>query len=156
MHTQNKSTAAGHTALGALTNALASLKANAAEAAGMAEHTAGPWSQSGFTVYAKPEKRSFGGPIREYLCPVCCIEPGETDGPEYLEQSSGSEHNERLPGDAEAHANARLIAAAPELLEALENALAFMGQVVAEHAIADTRTENQARAAIARARGVQS
>ena len=71
---------------------------------GTAGHTPGPWSTSGFTIYATPEKRSFGGPIREYLRPVCSVEPGETDYPEYLDRSSGSEYNERLPGDAEAHA----------------------------------------------------
>ena len=127
-------------------------------AAGKAAHTAGPWKASGFTIYATPEKRSFGGPEREYLRPVCSMEPGETAGPEYLDRSSGAEYNERLPGDAESHANARLIAAAPELLEALQSILFQAGCREARdlgnlnydrlHAV-----EAQARAAIARATG---
>lgn len=96
-------------------------------AAGKAAHTAGPWKASGFTIYATPEKRSFGGPEREYLRPVCSMEPGETAGPEYLDRSSGAEYNERLPGDAEAHANAAFIVRAcnshAALVEAVERLL---------------------------------
>ena len=117
-------------------------------------HTPGPWKTAGFTIYAEPEKRNFGGPVREYLRPVCSMEPGETDGPEYLEQSHGADYNERLPGDAEAHANARLIAASPELLEALEH-IAEYCQAQANETTDEAALWSQARsfalAAIARA-----
>ena len=134
-------------------------------AAGKAAHTAGPWKASGFTIYATPEKRSFGGPEREYLRPVCSMEPGETDGPEYLDWSGGAEYNERLPGDAEAHANARLIAAAPELLEALKAIEGRITKAANAFYVSGKRSDlqaafdgwkvdaQQARAAIARATG---
>jgi hypothetical protein len=50
-------------------------------------------------------------------------------------------------------ANARLIAAAPDLLAALQRCLAFMERIAVEDCIADTIGENQARAAIRKAKG---
>lgn len=115
----------------------------------LAQHTPGPWELHGLAVYASPEKRSFGGPAREYLRPVCCMEVVEGgDHPDY--KNDPTTRNVRLPGDAEAEANARLIAAAPDLLAALEDIIRLTETTDIWLPIS---WKDDARAAIARANG---
>ena len=100
MHTQNKSTAAGH--------------------------TKGPWA----VTYGHCRLVITDAAERDLaLCNLQC-ENGDED-----------------------EANARLIAAAPELLEALDWAL---GVITSPNRVMDSRALRQARAAIARAKGVKS
>jgi hypothetical protein len=72
-------------------------------------------------------------------------------------------HAPRHIGNAYAEANARLIAAAPELLEVLEDVLPWLQKAEAEGVFANCaapqgglRAINRARAAIAKATGAQS
>ncbi len=76
----------------------------------MAETTPGPWTHSGRKVYAPGEN---GGNV----CEVS--EPRGSDYVEHVPVELGSKDRE------EAYANARLIAASPELLEACKYALTF-------------------------------
>lgn len=72
------------------------------------EHTKGPWHAAGQAVYSD----------RVYIAQ--CFDDGSKELPEY----AGAIGNERVPDNGrEAQANARLIAAAPELLAALEACL---------------------------------
>ena len=72
--------------------------------------------------------------------------------------------NRRDPSYSEAHANARLIAASPDLLAALENCIISLKDLSEEYPNDSTFSADgfatailaQARAAIARARGVES
>jgi len=138
MHTQNKSTAAGHT----LTDALAGLKANINEAAGRAGHTAGPWTVDDRHVHCKAGLTYPRG-----------VEP-ETD---VIVQVDTDCHSRGLLNETD-QANLRLIAAAPELLEALVELLEHEGQrVVNGIGMEDDSDElravkEQARAAIAKAK----
>lgn len=100
---------------------------------GEANHTPGPWVANGHNVHTRPDESA-----------VCvCV-------------SMGTRNN------AEASANARLIASAPELLEALEGAIGALEFSRDYHA--DLGNEDQAFAqsmldaalsAIAKARGQQ-
>jgi hypothetical protein len=111
-----------------------------------AAHTPGPWTRSGVCVSASTERRSFGGPLRDYLRPVAtCDCSNKTDE----EHNTHPTFNERLPGWAEAEANARLIAAAPELL-AIVRALVAGGGIMEP-----SELFNQARAAILKAEGAK-
>ena len=92
-----------------------------------AQHTPGPWRSSGsLTIYI--EARLGDGWIQE----VCSVGPTEADKG-YGEQQQ---------------ANARLIAAAPDLLEALQ---AVLANSLDSKGLADAH--KQARAAIAKATG---
>lgn len=130
-------------------------------------HTPGPWTAHGMAIYAQPVRRSFGGPSREYLCPVASSEGnGYMAGSELAEDeaffdrlTSGQGCNVRLPGEAEALANARLIAAAPELLGALK-AMMHADECISENrghksdqAMQRIAALDLATAAIARAEG---
>ena len=94
------------------------------------KHTAGPWKIT----------RAHGSP--------CSIEdeahPGVALAKVYL---TDADTRKRTP---EALANAHIIAAAPDLLAALEEAVKLFGRRVSDA----NRWEVDARAAIARARGV--
>ena len=99
----------------------------------MSEHTKGPWTwNGGYLVSYIPDKFSAGG----YQDFEIIADDGSAHG----------EYSATLDPDS---ANARLIAAAPELLEALENLLAVHeGEGGTKYHAGDI-----ARAAIAKAKG---
>ena len=90
----------------------------------MTQHTPGPWQRH------KSESDSLG-----YMITV--------------PHRSGLGHLANVYSEEDA----RLIAAAPDLLAVAIDALGFMQDVVRDHSIADTKTENALRAAIAKATG---
>ena len=95
----------------------------------MSKHTPGPWLSDGLAVYALndrpcPENRFWAGIYR------------------------GRDDNYERISKAEAIANAKLIAAAPDLLDALSEIINDGGKFVMTN-----ETRRKARAAIARARG---
>ena len=94
----------------------------------MSRHTEGPWR-------AAPAGRVFA-PDGEWWLQVCKV--GEFDDPEML-----------MHGKSRWEADARLIAAAPEMLEALEK------MVTAEHKMPDYHPQwmNYIRAIVAKAKG---
>ena len=92
----------------------------------MSKHTQGPWAVRGI-----PTGQRYIGPSQDGGAPSVALVLSRVNVPD-----------ERLAADA------RLIAAAPELLEALEAVLDDIGN--------NGRACKQARAAIARAKGVQS
>jgi hypothetical protein len=92
----------------------------------MAEHTPAPWSVSVDT------NTEVIGPHQRTICRA------HRDAPTRSEE--------------ETRANARLISAAPELLEACESALRFL-EIHRERGKAPTQCEADLRAAIAKARG---
>lgn len=91
-----------------------------------ATHAPTPWLLAGLSIYSEPVKKSFGGPERIYLNPVCCVDSGETEEAEWTEKAHGADYNERLPGYAEAAANAALIVRAVNSHAALVKALCSM------------------------------
>lgn len=92
------------------------------------KHTPGPWKAHGLAIYAPTRRKSFGGPARDYFAPVCTVDAVDSGVDEEFITSdlSGGFTKARLPGWAEAEANARVIAATPELLDACEVALEFI------------------------------
>ena len=94
----------------------------------MTKHTAGPW-----------ETMEMPGPQSDIVCQaetgqrVCEFPYGLSDG--------------------EDAANARLIAAAPDLLEALERTLSWLASYPGEACMSEKGPYAQARAAIAKATG---
>lgn len=105
------------------------------------QHTPGPWKTAGQAIYA-----------RDVYVAQCWAE-FTRELPEY----QGAIGEARVPeNDLEAEANARLIAAAPELLSALENFQYISSAMAANREISLGTIKNcaeQARAAIANARG---
>ena len=112
-----------------------------------AQHTPGPWTASSdgkIPVAIANLKRKVG---------IAIVESGLGHGPVDFREVA---------------ANARLIAAAPELLTALESTSAALDQArmfiadnlttraASEELVASWTAQNQARAAIAKAKGVQS
>jgi hypothetical protein len=96
----------------------------------MSKHTPGPWQVHGSHIYT-------ADPERALLAQVF---------------NSGSKAS-----DYPLQANARLIAAAPELLEALKECLPYVGQTLANTGSMDAYyTEAKACAAIAKATGEQT
>jgi hypothetical protein len=93
----------------------------------MSKHTPGPWRASNATVYAPNQNAP------RQMIPIK-IESGWLDG--------------AWESDDEAHANARLIAAAPEMLEALELIDGYDGDAIPVSQVRET-----VRAALAKARG---
>lgn len=95
------------------------------------KHTPGPWHADGLEIWATKAVRfnltTVGTPMIAAVCAHADMEGG-------------------FP----ANANARLIAAAPELLEALQN---MLGLTEASDYMAFGEIEQQARAAIAKALG---
>jgi hypothetical protein len=135
-----------------------------------ATHAPTPWLLAGLSIYSEPVKKSFGGPERIYLNPVCCVYSGETEEAEWTEKAHGADHyNERLPGYAEAAANAEFIvravnshAALVAALEEISARVPFAGLVVAGLATHGTKPKHTlgecmeiAAAALALARGNQ-
>ena len=99
-------------------------------------HTPGPWEASGWAVYECSNER----PVARAACASmsdCNLDPDEE---EWCERSGTS--------NREASANARLIAAAPDLLEALRSLLPLAVHVSPEDVAIHT-----ARAAIEKATG---
>ena len=97
-------------------------------------HTAGPWTiKWGFNIY---------GSDRNY------------PDSDRIVANAGSHSNNKFSAEvtAENEANARLIAAAPELLEALRDLMLSCGALDGDPR-SDNRAERQARAAIAKAEG---
>ena len=103
----------------------------------MSEHTKGPWevarTDAGIIVRTESAKKTRFGASR-----YAAIGGFDRSNPEQL---------------AEALANARLIAAAPELLEALEELSLLMDDVRNGEYTPDHLTTQPARAAIAKAKG---
>ena len=112
-----------------------------------ATHTPGPWHTAGCAVYAQNIKRCFGGPVREYVQPVAISEAEDSE--ESFDDSAWPKV--RTPGFAEAEANARLIAAAPELLAALENIVGLWVDSEQNNGLAQIMARD-AQTAIARAK----
>lgn len=102
---------------------------------GGVKHTAGPWvaapysSMVGAPVVASPSGR-----------PVCSVT--------YFALGDGFEGHDEVSA-----ANARLIAAAPDLLEALELALEYFNSAQAQLSASGQVARDAARAAIAKATG---
>ena len=95
----------------------------------MSKHTPGPW----VVDPANPNLVARDGDVYEYICEV---------SPSVFSNSTHSYDQEC--------ANARLIAVAPELLEALKELMEYAG-IIEERC--DTVATNKARAAIAKAEG---
>jgi hypothetical protein len=93
----------------------------------MSKHAPGPWMIDGNDI----------SPEAHLELSICCMQPADFDA---------SNAKSWVYGDA-TKANARLIAAAPDLLEALEACLDYGSLTGAEWVL------EKARAAIARARG---
>ena len=107
----------------------------------MSEHTPGPWkARPGgaevITAYAPEGVRAHG-----YGC-----------GNDFIADLNDGEYHEYYDR-AEQEANARLIAAAPELLEALEELADLVDDLVDGIYRPDSFTTQPARAAIAKAKG---
>lgn len=107
-----------------------------------AKHTAGPWTHQ--TRVGEGEGLGWIGEEREDGIAVADLRPHGSDTPKDKRKPVRRVYDER---DI---ANARLIAAAPELLAALEELLQWQFFAGGEHENQAVRT---ARAAIAKARG---
>lgn len=94
------------------------------------KHTPGPWSSDWQFIVAN--------------------DPNGVHPDIYIAEISESDDEGRVASDEQQQANARLIAAAPELLKALEDALAYM---VDYKKCQNEGLLNDMRAAIAKAKG---
>ena len=101
----------------------------------MSKHTPGPWS------ICSAEPFLFGKKQGEGIGPI-----GFVYGPSFAERSELGQ---------EAMANARLIAAAPDLLKALQMAFELLQSVPDDYAMPDHPVWGKCRAAIAKATGEQ-
>ena len=105
------------------------------------QHTPGPWaiaymSQSDYThLYITHDSQTRSQIIADLHCPVSINSEGET----YSNENK--------------QANARLIAAAPELLEALEACERYIHATMSDDNLAGIHEADFARAAIAKAKG---
>lgn len=95
----------------------------------MSAHTPGPWKVEGYNV------RQSGQYGTRMIADICYTGPHHTPPDEYPKSC-------RLADEA----NARLIAAAPELLESLEISMFYLGHL-------DCEWINKAHEAIAKAKG---
>jgi len=105
----------------------------------MSKHTSGPWEAyhsvgAGWNVRKQHEREGYNG-----LAPICSMAWFQFTIPEIID-------------DQISEANARLIAAAPELLEACREALTFVGPMDS-FVGCDSTTSRILRAAIAKATG---
>lgn len=113
----------------------------------MRKHTPGPW----FTVnrysggLSVIDQRGFEHIDAKFFAPVFEVCPEKLSFPHWSDRSDSAYLE---ISDEEQAANARLIAAAPELLEALREIEAFMGAD-----FDDLPSASKARAAIAKAEG---
>jgi len=106
----------------------------------MTKHTPGPWTMH--PRFDDLTLKNDGAEVRALLAPVAWCSVASTHG------ASGSQSIDA----AEARANARLIAAAPDLLEALEKLYRAVSDVTSS--VEDLGYgEELARAAIAKAKG---
>ena len=116
------------------------------------QHTPGPWHTEGLAVYAANSyNEEFCGRLRDFSNPIAqvCGDPMSADAEieQCLRADGTAGPRWRNPGAGEAEANARLIAAAPELLAALRECAKQLSAIGAKgHA-------SVARAAIAKAEG---
>ena len=101
------------------------------------KHTPGPW-----TI----DPRYVNEPVQEVYGPDCVVGDARAG---FVPQN---DRERKLAGEV-AHANARLIAAAPELLEALRELAALVDAIRSGDYQPDSFTTQPARAAIARAEG---
>lgn len=111
------------------------------------KHTPGPWR-----TLAKNPRKIVTAETRHTIVASCYTDASNGPGLR-TKQSAGS------PPREDAEANARLIAAAPELLEALESCRLYIEGVAEFNGLAITgpgtlaKTVNEARAAITKATG---
>lgn len=106
-------------------------------------HTPGPWLIAGTTIYALTQYTGNSDTMRTHLA----------DGINRFSARVSSDNPERDGGapPEEIQANARLIAAAPELLEALRLAEDLLSSYLPSHKPASLLNLNVIRAAIAKA-----
>ena len=105
----------------------------------MSKHTEGPWfSPDGKTI--KQDYRPIGLSAAAG-CTIGAVMGGSTSGPHFIEI------------DEEVAANTKLICAAPDLLEALEDLYALISTARCDIPDAKYATVTNAAAVIARARG---
>ncbi len=97
-------------------------------------HTEGPWEFTEVHVYCYDDTRDE----------VICRLDGQEVNPAFLTQD-----------DDQRTANARLIAAAPDLLAALEGLVEQLGDLLSRYNLEDYTALDAAHAAIARAKGGQ-
>ena len=126
------------------------------------KHTPGPWSAKGLAVYAENEINGFGGPVREYLRPICTFEDVDLDENEPFYTNGRLTYNVRWPSYCEAEANARLIAASPDLLGLAILCNAYLEPIADQLEVCHNQPSEaralrqlltQAKQAIAKARG---
>lgn len=122
-----------------------------------AGHTPGPWKAAGLAIYAPSKTNAeFSGRLRDFVQPVAIVDgdAGYLDAELHTDPIDGV--TSRIPGWEEANANARLIAAAPELLTAAKRFLqSIADNPEARRAIADAcpQASEDLYAAIAKATG---
>lgn len=115
-----------------------------------AKHTPGPWKTYGLAIYTEAKRKHWVSPRDPKQSLIANARDNWLDDPENIDDNP--------PFMAEAEANARLIACAPELLEALE-AVLFSAEAMKEERdgingySGEPESFRVARAAIAKARG---
>ena len=116
-----------------------------------AKHTPGPWRANGHTVYTADAVEHWLGNRDPKPREVCRCVDNEADD---ITPGFAAGEDDNAPDFEDATANARLIAAAPDLLAALQRILELRAYISLEAYKAETwNAAEQARAAIAKAQG---